>query len=138
MERKLFLEELYVWYFDVKFCKFPSLTPFSSSFSIIKTLQFTKWNVFKDEGAYPPRSFTQSASTRRAQPSVAVKAVRSTDLLNHNIKTWVITDETRLERSSVVKAPLSVYYQFAYICLCAAAEIKTLTGYQIHWISQSW
>ena len=52
-----------------------------------------RWNSpCRDEGAYPPRSFNQSASTRRAQLSVAAKAVRSTDLLNHNVKTWVNTD----------------------------------------------
>ena len=31
-------------------------------------------------------------------------------------------DKTRLERPSLVKAPLLVWCQFAYICLCAAAE----------------
>ena len=52
-----------------------------------------RWNSpCRGEGAYPPRSFNQSASTRRAQLSVAAKAVRSTDLLNHNVKTWVNTD----------------------------------------------
>ena len=40
---------------------------------------------------YPPRSSNQSASTRRAQLSVAAKAVRPTDLLNH-VKTWVNID----------------------------------------------
>ena len=43
-------------------------------------------------GAYPPRSSNQSASTWRAQLSVAAKAVWPTDLLNHNVKTWVNTD----------------------------------------------
>ena len=41
-------------------------------------------------GVYPPRSSNLSASTRRGQLSVAVKAVRPTDLLNH-VKTWVKT-----------------------------------------------
>ena len=36
--------------------------------------------------------FHPSASTRRTQLSVAVATVRSTDLLNDNIKTWVNTD----------------------------------------------
>ena len=44
------------------------------------------------EEAYPPRSFNQSASTRRAQLSVTAKVVRPTDPLNHNVKTWVNTD----------------------------------------------
>ena len=43
-----------------------------------------RWNSScRGEGAYPPRSSNQSASTRRAQLSVAAKAVRPTDLLNH-------------------------------------------------------
>ena len=46
-------------------------------------------------GGYPPRSFNQSAPTRRAQLSVAAKAVRSTDLPNHHVKTWVNNDKTR-------------------------------------------
>ena len=51
-----------------------------------------RWNSpCRGEGAYPPRSFNQSASTRRAQLSVAAKAVRPTGLLNH-VKTWVNTD----------------------------------------------
>ena len=74
------------------------------------------------EGAYPPKSFNHSASTRRAQLSVAAKVIRSTDLLNHNVKTRVNTDKTWLERPSLVKAPFSVECQFACICLCAAAE----------------
>ena len=41
----------------------------------------------RGEGAYPPRSSKQSASTRRAQLSVAAKVVRPTDPLNHNVKT---------------------------------------------------
>ena len=40
--------------------------------------------------------------------SVAAKAVRSTDLFNHNVKTCVNTDKTRLERPSLVKVPLSI------------------------------
>ena len=36
----------------------------------------------RGEGAYPPRSSNQSASTRRAQLSIAAKVVRPTDLLN--------------------------------------------------------
>ena len=52
-----------------------------------------RWNsLCRGEGAYPPRSFNQSASTRRAQLSVAGKTVRSADLLNDNVKTWVNTD----------------------------------------------
>ena len=42
------------------------------------------------KGAYP-QSSSQSASTWRAQLSVAAKAVRPTDLLNY-VKTWVNTD----------------------------------------------
>ena len=34
----------------------------------------------------------QSASARRAQLSLAAKTVKPTDLLNHNVKTWVNTD----------------------------------------------
>ena len=68
-----------------------------------------RWNSpCRGEGVYSPRSFNQSASTRRAQLSVTVKVVRSTDPLNHTVKTWVNTDKTKLERSSLVKAPLSV------------------------------
>ena len=37
----------------------------------------------RGDGACSPRSSNQSASTRRAQPIVAAKAVRPTDLLNH-------------------------------------------------------
>ena len=43
-----------------------------------------QWNSpCRGEGAYLPSSFNQSASTRRAQLSVAAKAVSPTDLLNH-------------------------------------------------------
>ena len=38
-------------------------------------------------GGFPPRSFYQSASTRRAQLSVAAKVVRPTDLLQ-NVRYW--------------------------------------------------
>ena len=42
-----------------------------------------RWNSpCRGEGAYPPRSSNQSASTRRARLSVAAKVVRPTDLLN--------------------------------------------------------
>ena len=83
----------------------------------------SRWNSpCRGKGGYPPRGFNQSASTRRAQRSVTAKAFRSTDLFNHNIKTSVNTDKTGLERPSLVKAPLLVEYQFAYIWLCAAAE----------------
>ena len=58
----------------------------------------------------------QSVSTRRAQLSVAAKAVRPTDL-NHNVKTWVNTDSTRLERSSKVKAPLSPLHLYVAVLL---------------------
>ena len=37
----------------------------------------------RGEGAYPLRSSNQSASTRKAQLSVAAKVVRPTVLLNH-------------------------------------------------------
>ena len=67
-----------------------------------------RWNSpCCDEGAYPPRSSNQSASTRRAQLSVTAKAVGPTDLLNQ-IKAWVNTDYTRLERPSLAKALLSM------------------------------
>ena len=65
-------------------------------------------------GGFPPRSFYPSASTRRAQLSIAAKVVRPTDLLN-NFKYLVSTDSTRLERPSLVKAPLSVLRQSAYM-----------------------
>ena len=47
-------------------------------------------------GIYPPRSLNQIASTRRDQLSVTAKIVRSTDLLNQNIKILVNTDKARL------------------------------------------
>ena len=51
-----------------------------------------RWNsICRGEGAYPPSSLNQSASMRRAQLSVAAKAVRPKDLLNY-VKTWVNTD----------------------------------------------
>ena len=47
-----------------------------------------RWNSpCRGEGAYPPRGSNQSASTRRAQLSVAAKEARPRDLLNHNVKT---------------------------------------------------
>ena len=47
-----------------------------------------RWNsLSRGEEAYPSRSSSQSASTSRAQLRVAAKAVRSTDFLNHNVKT---------------------------------------------------
>ena len=52
-----------------------------------------RWNSpCLGEGAYPPRLFNQGVSTRRAQLSVISKAVRSIDLLNHNVRTWINTD----------------------------------------------
>ena len=52
-----------------------------------------RWNSHcLGDGAYPPKSSNQSASARRAQLSVAAKAIWSTDLLNHNVKTWVNTN----------------------------------------------
>ena len=42
-------------------------------------------------GGFPPRSFKPSASTRRAQLSVAAKVVRQTDLLK-NVRYWFIID----------------------------------------------
>ena len=43
-----------------------------------------RWNPpCRSKGAYPPRSFNQSASTRIAQLSVAATALWPTDLLNH-------------------------------------------------------
>ena len=79
--------------------------------------------TLRGEGANLSKSFNQSASTRRAQLSVAVKTVSSTDLLNHIVKTCVNTDKTKLERPSLVKAPPLGLVQFAYICPCAAAEL---------------
>ena len=58
-------------------------------------------HLFAVRGTYPPRSFNQSASTRRAQLSIAAKAARPTDLLNH-VKSWANTEPF------LVKAPLSV------------------------------
>ena len=43
-------------------------------------------------GVLSTKKFYQSASTRRAQLSVAVTTVKSTDPLNSNVKTWVNTD----------------------------------------------
>ena len=43
-------------------------------------------------GGLSTKKFHPSASTRRAQLNVAATAVRSTDLLNCNVKTWVNTD----------------------------------------------
>ena len=63
-----------------------------------------RWNSpCHGEGTCPPRSSNQRASTRRAHLSVAAKAVRPPDLLNH-----VNTDQTRLKKPSLVKTPLSV------------------------------
>ena len=46
-----------------------------------------RWSSpYRGEGAYPLRSSNQSASTKRAQLSVAAKVARPTDLLN-NVKT---------------------------------------------------
>ena len=42
-------------------------------------------------GGFPPRSFKPSASTRRAQLSVAAKVVRPADLLK-NVRYWFIID----------------------------------------------
>ena len=61
--------------------------------------------------------FHTSASTRRAQLSVAVTTVRSTDLLNFNVKTRVNTDQTRLKRPSLIKTSLSVQYSSPILAL---------------------
>ena len=43
-----------------------------------------RWNsAYRGEGGYTLRSSNQSAATRRAQLSVAAKAVMPADLLNH-------------------------------------------------------
>ena len=54
--------------------------------------------------------FHPSASTKNEESSteLAATTVKSTDLLNCNVKTWVNTDKTRLEWPSLVKAPLSM------------------------------
>ena len=71
---------------------------FFSQFSLLSFLQVVillpflhvsppQWNSpYRGEGAYPPRSSNQSASTKRAQLIVAAKAARPTDLLK-NVKT---------------------------------------------------
>ena len=72
----------------------------------------------------PAKKFFPSASTRRAQRSVAVKVARPTDLLN-NVKYGLITDQTRLERPSLVKTPLTAYMlavDLVTFRLLAAAE----------------
>ena len=69
----------------------------------------------RGQGAYPIRSSNQSVSTRTARPSVAAKVVGPTDLLDHNVKIWVNTDWTRLERPSLIKAPLSALWQSTYV-----------------------
>ena len=81
------------------------------------------WNSpCRGEGAYPSKTFQQSASTRRAQLSITATTVRftaSTDLLNCNVKTWVNTDQTRLERPSlVISTPLGVLTVRQYLPLC--------------------
>ena len=46
-------------------------------------------------GGFPPRSFSPTASARRAQLRIAAKVVRPTDLLNkssHLVRYWFITD----------------------------------------------
>ena len=65
-----------------------------------------RWNSHcRGEGAYPPKRFTK---VRQVLKSSTAATVRSKDLLNCNVKTWVNTDKTRLERSSLVDAPFSV------------------------------
>ena len=59
-------------------------------------------------GGLSTKKFHPSASTRTAQLSVAVSTVRSIDLLNWNVKARVNTGQIRLERTSLVKAPLSM------------------------------
>ena len=49
-------------------------------------LTFSCW------GDSPTKTFHPSSSTRRAQLNVVATTVRSTDLLNCNVKTWVNTD----------------------------------------------
>ena len=61
---------------------------YMKSYKKNQKIEKIQWqSPFHGEGAYSPRRFNQSASTRRAQLSVAVETVRSTDLLNHNVKT---------------------------------------------------
>ena len=48
------------------------------------------------------KNFHPSASTKRAQMSIAAVTLRSTYLLNCNVKTWVNTDLTKLQRHSLV------------------------------------
>ena len=58
--------------------------PLNVKAEIVDTSSPPRWNSpFCGEGAYPPRSSSQSASNREAQLSVATKVVRSIDLLNH-------------------------------------------------------
>ena len=77
-------------------------------------------------GGFPPRSFYPSASTRRAQLSIAAKVVRPTDL--NNFKYFVNTDSTRLERPSLVKAPFSVLRQSAYMLAVHLVTVHLLAA----------
>ena len=51
-----------------------------------------------------PKCVNEESSTERR-----ITTVRSTELLNCNVKTWVNTGSTRLERPPPVEEPLSVY-----------------------------
>ena len=75
----------------------------------------------------PTKKFFPSASTRGAQLSVAVKVVRPTDLLI-NVKYGLITDQTRLERPSLVKAPLSVQRPSAYMLAVHLVTFRLLAA----------
>ena len=75
----------------------------------------------------PTKKFFPSASMRRAQRSVTVKVVRPTDLLN-NVKYGLITDQTRLERPSLVKTPLSVQRPSVYMLAVDLVTFRLLAA----------
>ena len=109
----LFLKTLWQWMCQIGKTFQPKLFDLVWNYNYFRASSYVVspplWNSpCRGEGAYSSRSCNQSASTWTAQLSVAAKAVMPTDLFNHNVKNWVNTDWTRLERPSLVKAPLSV------------------------------
>ena len=89
------------------------------------------WNSpCRCEGAFPLRSFNQIFSKRRAQLSITAKVVRSTDLLNHSVNTWVNTNKTRLQRPSL-STPQGVVWFHLHLSLCCnrtAPEVSEEEG----------
>ena len=76
-----------IWLLSISIKKLKELSAhFAQAVSDIHTVP-SRWNSpCRGEGAYPVRSSNQTASTRRAQLSIAAKVVRQTDLLN-NVRT---------------------------------------------------